>query len=113
MAAMAAIAIACAISEPPSGGPEDKSPPAVASTTPAADSTGVDPGSPIAITFGEDMSRARVERLVSVNPPIVIERVRWDDRTLIIEPRGGLQRDTTYVVRVKGGYRDSHGVTGN
>jgi hypothetical protein len=104
-------ALACAVDEPPSGGPEDKAPPAVVSTTPSADSTGVDPGSPIAITFGEKMTRARMERLVTVQPSIEIERVRWEGNTLVIEPRGGLQRDTTYVVRLKPGYRDSHGVT--
>lgn len=110
--AAAAVAIACAVQEPPSGGPDDKAPPAVASTSPRADSAGVDPQSPIAITFGENMTRKGVERLVSVSPPIEIDKVRWDDRTLIIEPMGGLRRDTTYVVRLKPGYRDSHGVTG-
>ncbi|HXV13507.1 MAG TPA: Ig-like domain-containing domain [Candidatus Krumholzibacteria bacterium] len=105
------LALACAVEEPPSGGPEDKAPPAVVETTPSADSTGVDPASPIAITFGEKMTRARIERLVTVQPPIEIERVRWEGNTLVIEPRGGLQRDTTYVVRLKPGYRDSHGVT--
>lgn len=58
------------------------------------------------------MTKARVERLVTVQPPIEIERVHWDGRTLVIEPRGGLQRDTTYVVRLKPGYRDRRGVTG-
>ncbi len=108
-----ALALACAVSEPPSGGAEDRAPPGVIATTPSSDSTGVDPESPIAITFGEDMTRARVERLVTVQPPIEIDRVRWDGNTLVIEPRGGLQRDTTYVVRVKPGYRDRHGVTGS
>lgn len=106
------LALACAVQEPPSGGPDDKTPPAVVSTTPAADSTGVDPKSPIAITFGEDMSRARVERLVSVQPPITIDRVHWEGRTMFIEPEGGLKRDTTYVVRLKPGYRDRHNVPG-
>lgn len=108
----AAFALACAVSEPPSGGPEDKDPPAVLGTMPAPDSTGVEPSSPIAITFGEHMQRARIERLVSVQPPITIERVHWEGQTLVIEPQGGLQRDTTYVVRLKAGYRDRHGVAG-
>lgn len=111
-AAMAVLALACAVQEPPSGGPDDKTPPAVVGTTPRADSTGVDPGSAIAITFGEDMTRQRVERLVSVEPPIEIDRVSWVGRTMVIQPRGALQRDTTYVVRLKPGYRDQHGVVG-
>lgn len=102
--------LACAVSVPPTGGPEDTTPPRVATTVPARDSSGVDTGSPIAITFSDDMTRARVERSVTVNPPITFDRVRWEGRTLVIIPEGDLQRDTTYVVRVKPGYRDNHGV---
>lgn len=112
LALVAGVVVACAISEAPSGGPEDQAQPAVVATMPTADSTGVDPSSSIAITFGEDMTRARVERLVLIQPPITFESVGWDDRTLVIRPRGGLMRDTTYVVQVKPGYRDRHGVTG-
>lgn len=98
--------------EAPSGGPEDRKPPTVAATTPAPDSVGVDPASDIGIAFSEDMTRSRVERLVSTEPPIVVGSSRWRDRTLVIHVDGGLQRDTTYVVRVKPGYRDRHGVPG-
>jgi hypothetical protein len=111
-AAVVAAAAACAVQEPPSGGPEDRMPPAVQATVPVRDSTGVDPASEIAIAFSEDMTRARVERLVSVEPPIVVGSVRWSGRTLVIQAEGGLHRDTTYVVRLKPGYRDHHGVTG-
>lgn len=102
--------LACAVPVPPSGGPEDTTPPRIAATVPARDSSGVDVMSTIALTFSDDMTRARVERSVVVNPPINFDRVRWDGRTLVIVPAGGLQRDTTYVVRVKPGYRDNHGV---
>lgn len=107
---MGAGILACAVSVPPSGGPEDTSPPKVATTVPVRDSSGVAVTSPIAITFSDDMTRARVERSVSVSPPITFDRVRWEGRTLVIVPGGDLQRDTTYVVRVKPGYRDNHGV---
>jgi hypothetical protein len=107
--AMGVGALACAVSVPPSGGPEDTNPPRVAETVPTRDSTGVAVTSPIAITFSDDMTRARVERSVQVQPPVTFDRVRWDGRTLIIQT-GGMQRDTTYVVHVKPGYRDNHGV---
>jgi hypothetical protein len=103
--------LACAVSEPPSGGPEDRTPPAVAFSIPRPDSTGVDPASAIRLGFSEPMTRARVERQVSTAPPIRIRRVSWEDGVLVIEPEGGLARDTTYVVRVRPGYRDAHGVT--
>ena len=111
LAIVVPVAAACAVSEAPSGGPEDRDQPAVVATVPAADSTGVDPASPIAITFGENMTRARVERLVTIQPPITFDRVEWQGRTLVIKPQGGLLRDTTYVVQLKPGYRDRHGVT--
>jgi hypothetical protein len=103
--------VACAVSVPPGGGPEDKAPPTVSATVPRPDSTGVDPESPIRIGFSEPMQRQRVERLVVVNPPIEIERVRWEGNTLVIEPAGDLVRDTTYVVRLKPEYQDRHNVT--
>ncbi len=107
---MAAGAVACAVSVPPTGGPEDTTPPSVAATVPANESTGVDPGSRIAITFSDDMTRARVERSIQMSPPITFDRVRWEGRSLIIYPGEPLQRDTTYVVNLKPGYRDNHGV---
>jgi uncharacterized protein (DUF2141 family) len=108
--ALALFAAACASEAPPPGGPEDKVGPTVISSTPTADSTNVDPGSGIVVTFSEDMSRARVERLLVVQPSIVIGRVRWEGRTMTVLPQEPLQRDTTYVVRVKPGGRDAHGV---
>jgi hypothetical protein len=107
----ALLALGCAVSEPPSGGPEDRSPPAVKFSVPRPDSTGVDPSSAIRIGFNEAMTQARVERLVATHPPIRIAAVRWEDNELVLEAEGGLARDTTYVVRVKPGYRDRHGVT--
>lgn len=107
---MAALAVACAVEVPPSGGPEDKVGPTVASTTPTRDSTGVDTSSAVVITFSEAMTRARVERSVIFEPPITFGRVDWRGQSLVIHPMKPLQGDTTYVVRVLPGYRDHHGV---
>jgi uncharacterized protein (DUF2141 family) len=107
---LAALAAACAVSVPPSGGPEDRTAPKVTHTVPRADSAGVDPASPIRIGFSEPMTRTRLERQVVTSPPIRIARVGWEDGALVIYPEGGLARDTTYVVRLKPGFRDQHGV---
>jgi hypothetical protein len=96
---------------PPSGGPEDKNPPTVAASVPASDSTGVDPRSDIRIQFSEPMRRERIERMVAINPAIEFERVSWEGNTLVIHPAKELQRDTTYVVRIKPDYQDRHNVT--
>lgn len=111
LGAWLAAALACAVSVPPTGGPEDKNPPRIASSVPRPDSAGVDPRSPIRIEFSEPMRRERVERMVSVSPAIEFDRVSWEANTLVIQPAGELARDTTYVVRVKPDYQDRHGVT--
>lgn len=106
----AALVVACAVEAPPPGGPIDEIMPVVAGTAPVDDSAGVDPGSAIAITFSEDMTRAGVERLVSLSPPIEIGRVSWKDRTVYIQPLEPLHPDTTYVVKLRPGFRDNHKV---
>jgi hypothetical protein len=102
--------VACAVDVPPPGGPVDETPPFVVTTSPVAESSGVDPGSEIGLTFSEDMTRARVERLIQFSPPIEIGSVRWDGRTIFIRPRDPLHPDTTYVVILKSGFRDNHKV---
>jgi hypothetical protein len=72
----------------------------------------VDPGSAIRLEFSEPMTRLRVERLVSFLPPVEVDRVRWEGNTLVIQPAHALQRDTTYVVRIRPDYQDRHGVSG-
>jgi hypothetical protein len=107
----ATFVVACAIDMPPPGGPVDETPAKVAETFPAAGSSGVDPGTEIGIMFSEDMTRARVERLVQLSPPIEIGRVQWKDRTIFIKPVDPLHPDTTYLVTLKPGFRDDHKVT--
>lgn len=110
--ALLVFALACAVSVPPDGGPEDKAPPRIVESIPHSDSTGVDPNSAIRLRFSEPMHEERVERNVTVNPPIEIRRVHWEGTTLVIEPAQPLVRDTTYVVRVKPDYQDRHNVPG-
>jgi Bacterial Ig-like domain len=112
LATWLALALACAVSVPPNGGPEDKSPPSVVMSTPANDSTGVDTKSAIRIGFSEPMRQERVERNVVVNPTIEFARVHWEGNVLVIQPAHELLRDTTYVVRIKPDYQDRHNVPG-
>jgi len=79
-------------------------------TTPAADSAGVDPGSAVTIEFSEPMNRDGISRLVVFAPPIEIDRVRWSGNALSITAWGGFHPDTTYLVTVRAGIRDRHGV---
>ena len=102
---------ACGISVPPSGGPEDKTAPEVGELTPARDSAGVSPDAELMITFSENMTRMRLEGLVSMSPEVEFEKPRWKGRTLILKPTEPLHEDTTYVVTIKPGFKDNHGVT--
>lgn len=108
--ALTASATACAVSMPPSGGPEDKTPPSVAEVVPARDSSGVAAEAKIRISFSEDMTRRGIERLLEFSPPVVIDAVDWDGRTVVITPRGGLHPDTTYIVTLNAGAADNHRV---
>lgn len=105
-----AVVFACAVSVAPSGGPEDRTPPRVLSTLPAADSAGVAPDAVIRITFSEPIRRDGFIREVVFSPPVEIGRIRWKGTTASIEPYDSLHPDTTYVVSLQPGYRDEHNV---
>lgn len=111
MAFFGAIVVACAVSVPPSGGPEDKTAPQVSGTFPPPDSAGIAPDSPIQISFSEPIQREGFIRNVVFSPPVEIARVRWKGNTVTIEPYDSLHPDTTYVVSLESGYRDEHNVT--
>jgi hypothetical protein len=105
-----AFVLACAVDAPPPGGPVDETAPGVVGTFPNQDSAGVDPGTEIGFTFSEGMSRARVERMLSLSPEIEIGNVRWDKNTIYIKPAQPLHPDTTYFVTLTPGFRDFHKV---
>lgn len=99
----------CAIIESPPGGAEDLQPPSVDSIYPGRGMAGVPPDVVIEFTFDEPMSRKRLERLVEFRPPVTIRKVGWQGNMMRIETEG-LHADTTYVVRLRPGYSDDHGV---
>lgn len=103
------VALSCAIQEPPPGGPEDTDPPAVVATVPAAGSSGVAPSAVIELSFGEKMTRARLERLLEFRPSTTIEKAEWKGNTVRVYT-SGLHPDTTYIVELRSGYADNHGV---
>lgn len=102
--------LSCAVSVPPSGGPQDKTPPRVVQTVPALDSTGVSTDAEIQLTFSEPVQRTALIRQLHFEPPIEIGTVRWSNRSVAVTAYHGLRTDTTYVVTLKPGYRDTHNV---
>ena len=101
---------ACAIPEPPPGGPEDTTPPSVVATIPVADSAGVDPTSEIRLQFSEKMTRRNVERNLTFLPDAPLGKVGWDGTTIIVKPRDPFHPDTTYLVELRPGISDRHRV---
>lgn len=101
---------ACAIQDPPPGGPEDRKPPGIASTFPARDSAGVGALTEIRIEFDEGMKHDRLERQLRFYPNMVVRKARWEGNTLVIEPES-LNPDTTYVIELASGFTDEHGVS--
>lgn len=108
--AMTVLVVACAVSVPPPGGPEDRTPPSVSSTVPTADSAGVAVDSPLRIEFDEGMVHRGMERYIEFSPPATIEKIGWDGSTAVVRVEGGWRADTTYVVTLKSGYQDAHKV---
>lgn len=101
---------ACAIPEPPPGGPEDKTPPSVEGTIPADGEAGVAPDQDITILFSESMSRSRLERSVQFYPPASLSGVKWKKDRVILKLEEPLHPDTTYVVELQPGFADAHNV---
>lgn len=105
------LALSCAVPVPPTGGPEDKQPPEIVGTVPDSGETGVSVTSPITITFSEKMVRSKIERLVGAFPPFEIGEVTWNKNSISIQPAAPLIADTTYLLVIKPGFRDSHNVS--
>ncbi|MEA1996736.1 MAG: Ig-like domain-containing protein, partial [Gemmatimonadota bacterium] len=104
------ILVSCARMGPPPGGPEDKEPPAVASVTPAPDSTSVALDAVIEVLFTEKVKKDQAERLVSLTPAAGRFFFKWDGAALRARPEGALRPDITYRLTVEPGLVDLHRV---
>ncbi len=110
LAALFAAGLACARMGAPTGGPEDKEPPRVESVFPSPDSSGVDRGSQITVTFSESVRRPEAERLLRLNPSAGRLFFEWQGRTVTIRPSDSLRADITYRLSLEPGLSDMHKV---
>ena len=109
-AVMLLLAASCAITDPPPGGPEDTKPPRIVETYPGPGTAGVPVDAAIEITFDEKMSGAKIQRLVTFYPEVPIKKASWKKNTVRLQLEAPLHPDTTYVVELKPGFADAHGV---
>ena len=99
----------CAVVKPPSGGPEDKTPPHVVSVAPAPDSTGVGRETTIRIEFSEKVDGETFKERVRLYPAIDFDEIDVDGTTLHVRFAETLP-ETTLTFLLSSGYADLHGV---
>ena len=108
-AAVAAAVSACAVIEPPTGGPEDTEPPAVVSFSPRPDSAGVSRHTALNIEFSEKVDGESFKDRVRLYPPVEFDKVKVKGRYLEIRFKEPLP-ETTICVHLEPGFKDVHGV---
>ncbi|MBD3236479.1 MAG: hypothetical protein GF330_07235, partial [Candidatus Eisenbacteria bacterium] len=95
---LSAAAIGCAQIEPPSGGPEDRTPPVVTASHPESLAAGFGRGDTLALRFSESMDKGSVEDWLFLSPDPGRLSYQWDGNRLRIIPRDSLRAQTTYVL---------------
>jgi hypothetical protein len=100
----------CANQAPPSGGPEDKAPPAVVAQVPGNGQVNVDTRAAVEIRFSEWINRSSAAGAVSVYPTVPQGvTVRAKKNSLTVTPKAPLSGNTTYHVSVSAALQDLHG----
>lgn len=102
---------ACAVVEPPSGGPMDKTPPRLIGVEPDSGALAVGPLSVLRFSFSEKMDRADAYSWLHFFPDQRIRKTKWHGaRVAEVFLEQPLPADTLVVVEVSGGLRDAHKV---
>lgn len=97
---------ACAVPVPPTGGPEDATPPAIVESIPAEGAVLVEDAR-IRITFSEPIDRATFSRAWSITPDIPGPvDVDWSGRTVTLTFDAPLRPATTYILTIDTALRD-------
>ena len=103
----AAFLAACAVMEPPPGGPEDKVPPTIVATVPREDSARVARDVTPTLFFNEKVDPASFKNRIFVYPPVEFNRLRVKGDRLEIDFRE-LLPETTVCILVRSGIKDYH-----
>ncbi len=113
MIASLGLAGACAVVEPPPGGPIDITPPHLAGTDPDSGATGLGELKTIRLTFSEKMDRTSAVTWLHFFPDQRIYKTKWHgaiEAEVILEHP--LSPDTVFVVEIAADMRDAHKVKG-
>lgn len=101
---------ACAVPQPPTGGPVDQTPPAVVSSEPASEAVNVDTRT-VRIVFSEYIDQSSFAQALSVTPAVEGRLdIDWSRRTVDITFPEPLRENTTYLLTLDKTLRDIHNV---
>jgi hypothetical protein len=99
----------CAVREAPPGGPEDKTPPKVVSTMPAAGSTAIPTSTAFTITFSKPMNHDATEKAIFLSPVFWnYPTMKWSGEKLTIIPPEKLRSNKTYILTIGSSATDYH-----
>ncbi len=107
LAVCAGICVACAVVEPPPGGPEDKVPPRIVSISPKPESAGIPPDTGVEIRFSEKLDGDSFKNRIFTYPSLAFKSIKVKGDRLIVEFGESLP-ETTVTVLLKAGYQDNH-----
>lgn len=97
---------ACARPVPPSGGPEDKTPPFLVSVQPESLATGVALDSEIVLEFSEAIDKESLLKSLWISPPRVPKNVSVSGKTARIKTRRAFTESTTYSILLSTALKD-------
>jgi len=93
--------VSCAVQGPPSGGPEDKTSPAIVSVYPPRDTTNIATDTEIFIEFSEDVDKVSLESSLYVSPVFEEEfDFNWKGKKVFLIPPKELEENVTYVFTI-------------
>ena len=107
---LALLLASCATPLPPTGGPPDRTPPALTDSEPAAGAVNVTAHT-VRLTFSEHVDQASLARALSVTPEFDRPPVfKWKGRRVEITFPDTLRANTTYILTMDNTLRDLHSV---
>ena len=105
------LGLGCATVEAPSGGPEDKTPPAIVAMFPDSGSRALPETRNLVFVFSEKMETVPAERFLVLYPAVPVQKTKWhghrEVEVILSEP---LPPDTVVVVEIRPGLIDAHRV---
>jgi hypothetical protein len=102
--------LSCARQIAPSGGPDDKTPPAIRATTPAIGTVGFPRHGSVSFLFSEWIDQKSAEACVSIFPPPPQGiKIKAYGKTMTIKPVKAFSESTTYHIECNMSLKDLHG----